>query len=127
MQATQKLTPQAGRSLQDFTWLGGHVALDFANTLGDLPSGHPKPYLHNYGELLDWCFQADLIGPISRKNLSANSPQAQAAAFKESQALVTSLRAVFSAAATHVVLPQDALDHLNELVQKTAAWRRISA
>ena len=127
MQAPPNLTGQPARSLQNLTWLGSHPALDFANTVGDLPSGEPKPYLHSYGELLDWCQQADMIGPISRKNLSAGTPQAQAAAFRESQVLVASLRAIFTAVARHEVLPQAALEHLNGLVQKTAAWRRITA
>lgn len=128
MQAQQNLTAEPVRTLQTLRWgVGGHVALDFANTVGDIQSGHPKPYLHSYADLLDWCQQADLIGPISRKNLSAGSPQAQAAAYKESQVLVADLREIFTAAARHEVLPQDALDHLNSLVQKTAAWRRIAA
>ena len=127
MQAPQNLTAGPARNLQNLNWLGSHVALDFANTVGDLPSGQPKPYLHSYTDLLDWSQQADLIGPISRKNLLAGTPQAQAAAFKESQALVAGLRAIFTAAVRHEVLPQQALDHLNELVQKTAAWRRIAA
>ncbi len=128
MQALPKFTAEPARSLQTLRWgVGGHIALDFANTVGDIRSGTPKPYLHSYEDLLDWCQRADLIGPISRRNLLAGTPQAQAAAYKESQVLVASLRAIFTAAAGHEVLPQDALDHLNSLVQKTAAWRRIAA
>jgi|SRR5882724_1849980 len=115
------------RSLQTFSWVGGHLALDFANTVGGVAVGQPENYLHDYEDLLEWCQQADLIGPISRKALSAGSSQAQAAAFRESETLNASLQQLFRAAAHHEVLPQAALDHLNSLVQKTAAWRRIAA
>lgn len=119
-------TPAAGYTLQTFDWVGGHVALDFANTVGDLWSGEPKPYLHGYEDLLDWCQKADLIGPVGRRNLSAGSERAKALAFQESQALHDSLWTLFEAAARGARLPQKQLDHLNELVHKTAAWRRIS-
>jgi predicted RNA-binding Zn ribbon-like protein len=117
----------AAHDLSSYAWVGGHIALDFANTLSGAKTGNPSSHLQDYQALLDWAQQADLIGPIGRKNLSAGSPQAQAAAYKESLALNLSLRALFSAAARHEVLPQEALDHLNALVQKTAAWRRIAA
>ena len=113
------------RSLETLDWVGGHVAVDFANTVGGIKVGAPENYLHGYPDLLSWCQQADLIGPQSRGYLSAGSERAQAAAFKEAEALQASLRALFVAAIRHEVLPQDALDHLNSLVQKTAAWRRI--
>lgn len=113
--------------LSTYAWVGGHVAVDFANTLSGAKTDQPSSHLQSYQDLLEWAQQADLIGPIGRKNLSAGSPQAQAAAYQEALALNLSLRALFRAAARHEVLPQEALDHLNALVQKTAAWRRIAA
>ncbi|HEY4128504.1 MAG TPA: CGNR zinc finger domain-containing protein [Gammaproteobacteria bacterium] len=113
--------------LATYAWVGGHVALDFANTLSGTTTDHPSSHLHGYHDLLDWAERADLIGPVGRKNLSAGSAQAQAAAFKESQLLNRTLGTLFRAAARHEALPQESLDHLNNLVQKTAAWRRISA
>jgi predicted RNA-binding Zn ribbon-like protein len=103
------------------------VAVDFTNTVGGLKTGHPENYLHGYDDLLEWCFQADLIGPNGRRHLSAANERAKAAAFKESEALNASLRALFTAAARHEMLPQAALDHLNSMVQRTAAWRHIAA
>ena len=127
MQAPQKLTAEFPRSLETLEWVGGHVALDFANTLSDRVSAEPKPYLHSYEDLLDWCQKADLIGPISRRHLSAGSERAKTAAFKESEELSTALFTVFRAAARQEALPQDSLDYLNSLVQRTVAWRNISA
>jgi len=127
MKAPQKLTAAAGHSPQNLEWVGGHVALDFVNTVRDRTVKDLQPYLHSYDDLLAWCRQADLIGPVSTGYLSAGSEQAKAAAFKESQALNASLYALFKAAAEGGMLPQASLDHLNDLVQKTVAWRNISA
>jgi len=123
-------TPSAGpvvRNLGNYAWVGGHVALDFANTLGGTKTGQPGSYLNSYDDLLEWAKAADLIGPISTSHLVAGSDRAKAEALKEAQALAVSLHALFAAASGHTVLPQDALDHLNTLVQKTAPWRRIAA
>ena len=127
MNSPSKTAAPAPHSLETLEWVGGHVALDFANTVGDIATKDPKPYLHGYDDLLAWCQQADLIGPQSRRYLSAGSEQAKAKAFKESEALNASLRALFHAAARHEVLPQKSLDHLNELVQRTVAWRHVAA
>lgn len=127
MQPLGKVTAAPVRDLTTLEWVGGHVALDFANTVGDITTPEPKPYLHGYDDLLAWCQQADLIGPNSRRSLSAGPEQAKAKAFKESEALSASLRALFQAAARGEVLPQKALDHLNAIVRETAGWRRIAA
>ena len=127
MQAPQKLTARPVRNLETLEWVGGHLALDYVNTVGDRTSAEPQPYLHSYEDLLAWCRQADLIGPVSTGYLSAGSTQAKAAAYRESQALNASLFALFRAAARGEVLPQASLDHLNSLVQKTVAWRNISS
>jgi predicted RNA-binding Zn ribbon-like protein len=124
----QKVTDTAPvRSLETYEWVGGHVALDFANTLSGTTTAHPGSHLQSYEDLLEWARRADLIGPVSTANLMAGSARAKAEALKEAQALVLSLRTLFLAAAHHAVLPQASLDHLNGLVQKTAAWRRIAA
>lgn len=97
----------------------GVIPLEFANTGGRLQS---------YDELLDWCQgEPDLIGPNSRRNLSAGSDKAKAAAIKEAHSLSADLRLLFQAAAHGEMLSQKALDHLNAIVRETAAWRRIAA
>ncbi len=126
MVPTPKTSAAPERSLKTLEWVGGHVALDFANTLGALHSKAPQSYLHSYGDLLEWCRQADLIGPVSIRYLSANSAADQAAAFAEAQRLVQSLLSLFQAAAHDAPLPRKALEHLNTLVQQTVAWRRVS-
>ena len=127
MQAPHKLTAAPARNLETLERVGGHLALDYVNTMGGRSTADPKPYLHSYEDLLAWCRQADLIGPVSERYLGAGSTQAKAAAYKEALALNASLYALFRAAARGEVLPQASLDHLNALVQKTVAWRNISA
>ena len=94
------------------------IPLDFANEGGRL---------HTYEDLLSWEQKADLIGPNSRRNLSAGSDRAKAAAVKDAEALAATLRVLFQAAAREEALPQKALDHLNAIVRETAGWRRIAA
>jgi predicted RNA-binding Zn ribbon-like protein len=96
----------------------GVLPLDFANTGARLKS---------YEELLTWCQEADIIGPNSRRNLSAGSDKAKAAALKEAETLSADLQILFKAAARDEMLSQKALDHLNAIVRETAAWRRIAA
>jgi predicted RNA-binding Zn ribbon-like protein len=127
MQAPQKLTAAPARNLDTLEHVGGHLVLDFVNTWGDRTSGEPRPYLHDYEDLLEWCRRADLIGPTSSRYLNEGSERAKVAAFKESEELNAALFAVFSAAARREVIPQEQLDYLNTLVQRTVAWRQITA
>ena len=127
MQASQNLTAEPPRSLETLEWVGGHLALDFVNTVHDRRGDRQESYLHGYEDLLAWCQKADLIGPNSRRYLSAGTERAKIAAFKESEELNAELFGVFRAAARHEPLPQDSLDYLNSLVQRTVAWRNISA
>ncbi len=94
------------------------LPLDFANAGGRLA---------DYDQLLDWCQQADLIGSNGRRNLSAGSDKAKAAAVKEAADLSADLHTLFRAAARGEMLSQKALDHLNALMQENARWRRIAA
>lgn len=114
-------------NLDTLEWVGGHVALDFVNTVHNRYAEELRSYLQGYGDLLAWCRKADLIGPISQGYLEAGSERAKSAAFKESQELNAALYKVFSAAAHGETLPQESLDFLNNLVQKTVAWRHIAA
>ena len=41
--------------------VGGHPAVDFANTLGGSPSNADDEYLHDYTDLLDWALGGGLL------------------------------------------------------------------
>ena len=45
--------------------VGGHLALDFCNTVGEHLAEQPTELLHNWESLLRWATQVGLIGPES--------------------------------------------------------------
>jgi predicted RNA-binding Zn ribbon-like protein len=52
-----------------FDQLGGHVALDFVNTLGGLPDDPDDEYLHQYDDLLIWTERVGRLTPASAVQL----------------------------------------------------------
>ena len=125
MKTSEKLTAAHADSLETLERVGGHVALDFVNTVHDRTSRELQPYLQSYDDLLEWCQGADLIGPTSTRYLSAASEQAKTTAFKESQELNAALYAVFLAAARDEVLPQSKLDYLNSQIGRASCRERV--
>ncbi|MEX2123762.1 MAG: ABATE domain-containing protein [Woeseia sp.] len=116
------------RKLEDLDWLGGHPALDFVNTVNSWHGAEPgAEYLQSYADLLRWHQMADLIGPHGIRALSQTAARAQTAALKGAIAFRDSLHRLFHAVAAGRPLPQPALDHLNDVVRKTVAWRRLAA
>jgi predicted RNA-binding Zn ribbon-like protein len=49
--------------------IGGHVALDFVNTLGGSPNGADDEYLVEYGDLLTWLARVGLLTPQRHRAL----------------------------------------------------------
>ena len=51
---------------------GGHLALDFVNTIGGLRNEPPSPdneLLETYEDLLDWCVRLDVISEADARKL----------------------------------------------------------
>lgn len=74
--------------------VGGHVAVDFVNTLGGRPENPDDEYLHGYEDLLTWTEQADLLAPVTAGRLrstAATEPIAAATALHEARQLRGSL------------------------------------
>jgi predicted RNA-binding Zn ribbon-like protein len=63
-----------------FRQVGGHVVIDFVNTLGGQPDDPDDEYLHSYGDLIDWTERVDLLCPTSAARLKALADQQPAAA-----------------------------------------------
>ncbi len=59
--------PQQHRDEQSaherFVFIGGHLALDFANTLGGLRGGNTRELLPAYADLVTWGLQAGALAP----------------------------------------------------------------
>jgi predicted RNA-binding Zn ribbon-like protein len=60
--------------------IGGHVALDFVNTLGGLPDRADDEYLFDYPDLLDWLARAGLLPADRHRDLRLAADDAPAAA-----------------------------------------------
>ncbi len=73
--------------------VGGHVAIDFVNTLGGTLE-RPIECLHDYGDLLAWARHADLIDNALADRLSRQKPKA---AFDRTLALRAHLDTVLRA------------------------------
>jgi predicted RNA-binding Zn ribbon-like protein len=116
------------RKLEDLEWVGGHPSLDYVNTVhawtGDTPGAE---YLLAYADLLDWHRTAGLIGAGSARAFGAAPAADRAAALESALALRGALRSIFHSLATAGPIRQAALDHLNEVLQRTAPWRRLEA
>jgi predicted RNA-binding Zn ribbon-like protein len=54
-----------------FHQIGGHVAIDFVNTLGGLPEDPDDEYLHGYDDLVYWTGRVKLLSPKAAANLIA--------------------------------------------------------
>jgi len=52
-----------------FHQIGGHVALDFVNTLGGRPDDPDDEYLHHYGDLVTWTQRVGLLEPLAAEHL----------------------------------------------------------
>jgi predicted RNA-binding Zn ribbon-like protein len=80
-----------------FKQLGGHVAIDFVNTLGGRPDHPDDEYLHNYTDLIEWTERVGLRQRSGAAQLGAvtdRNPQAAQAALEQAKRLRESLDCV---------------------------------
>src|SRR5271156_6216320 len=106
----------AMRSIETLRLVGGHPALDFANTLGQQVGGAPNEHLVDYDALLAWSRRLDLVtaseAAALRKAAAAHPAQA-ARALAEARALRAAIQPLFTARATGAAPPRGALARLN--------------
>lgn len=115
------------RTLDNLEIVGGHPAVNFVNTVSAWNVAQPADYLTDLDDFLEWCEQHGLLWKRAAAHFTAAPARDKAAAFAEVRKLRDSLHAVFAARAAAKPLPQDRLDHLNELIRQTVAWRRVAA
>lgn len=115
------------RSLENIEIIGGHPAIDFVNTVGAWNAGGQGDYLGGFDDFLRWNEKMDLVGPNGLRNLRATSEHDQAEALDEVRRLRGSLHAILAARTHGRPLPRHALEHLNDIIRRTAAWRRLAA
>ena len=63
------MSPKEQGKLGDYRQVGGHLALDFVNTLGGCRGQETKEYCKTYGALVTWAEIVGLLSPGMKKKL----------------------------------------------------------
>jgi len=111
-----------------FEFFGGHIALDFANTVENPESDHPVELLKSYDDLLQWAAEGGAVPSktIARlRSLAMGTPGKAQAALRESVQLRDALYSIFSAVAGRRVIPDVALQSLNRALHRVAEHSRL--
>jgi hypothetical protein len=95
---------------------GGHVALDFVNTVDSRTRPSERDYIDTFQRLIAWSRQVCLIQPAHIRNLLDAPPTIAVAAHREALALRDSLHHVFGAVIDDGVPPRDDMLALNLLL-----------
>lgn len=114
------MTPTSARRRPPrFDLSGGHVCLDFVNTLDDRPSSEPKELLATYLDLARFAEDSEAITPDQADRLVERSPLMPEVAQKALAAAIElreALNALFAAAMHKKPAPAKALIQLNGFV-----------
>ena len=81
------------------TLIGGHAALDFANTAAWHASDAPRESLTTYGQFLQWAERASVLAAAERKRLAVAADRAPTAAARVLRRTVALREAFYRAAA----------------------------
>jgi len=106
-----------------FDLCGGHVALDFANTVSDRPSGSPIERLTDYAHLVGFAVQTGITTKTAARSLlrtAESDPRSAERALTEARALREALYALFFAQ-TAGTSPK-----ASDVGIVDAAWHRLS-
>ena len=99
---------------------GGHLALDFVNTVGGLRNEPPSPeneLLETYDDLLDWCVRLDVISEADARRLrraAARDDKGARRAFRRARELRELIYATFRPIADGAEPPAELLDKLRD-------------
>lgn len=111
-----------------FELTGGRLCLDFANTLDERETDHPRERLTGYQDLLSWATQ---VGACTRTEVrlladaAARHPKAASLALARAIEARETVFDLFSAVANRRPVPAAALDRLTRLVARAAAGRHL--
>jgi len=114
----------------EFTLRGGHLALDFANTVGWHAREEQDEHLTDYACVLAWARQTGVLTSAQADRLVASvnaHPDAANAALAEIIAVREAVYHLFSALAAGQPLPDDALAVLNAALHGALGHLRLSA
>jgi predicted RNA-binding Zn ribbon-like protein len=113
--------------MNTFDLSGGHLALDFANTVGGTRA-RPTEHLHGYEDLLDWARQVGSIGDAVRRRLARGAerrPQDAAKALRRAVELREAIFRAFDARAEGRPEPAEAIATIDREARAAAAHRTL--
>jgi predicted RNA-binding Zn ribbon-like protein len=111
---------------------GGHLALDFVNTLGGLRDEPPSPedeLLVSYDDLLDWCVRLDVITEGEARRLrraAARDERAAERVLGRAHALRGLIYAIFRPIADAEQPPAELLDELRDMDRDAVAQAHLA-
>jgi len=112
--------------IEGIALIGGHPALDFANTVEDRDTAEENDYLPSYEAALRWAARAALLSrnEADRLAVAARRDAAAAArAWKDLLRLRRAMQTVFLALARHESPPPAALAQIDKQVRSASAHR----
>jgi len=110
-------------------FIGGHVALDFANTVTERDTD-PCDWLDGYPRMIEWAQKAGLISnPVATKlqHEAMRAPREAAAALGRARRVREALHDVFTAMLARGTVPAAALAELEAAWKRTAARGRLTS
>jgi predicted RNA-binding Zn ribbon-like protein len=113
--------------MDDLDLVGGHVALDFANS-GSLDAGPASERLGSYPDLVTFAVRTGLIGPGRARELLAEAerrPEDAAVVLERARALRAAVDGVFTAVAASRPPAQDDIDALNAFLEEGMRYRSL--
>jgi len=116
-------------SKSPFEFTGGHLSLNFTNTVDNRKGKNRKELLTNYCDLLEWAEEAGILRAKDAghlQNMAEAVPGQAKSALRTAIQLREALYAVFSAAIERRTIPSTALSVLNMAVQRAARHERIA-
>jgi predicted RNA-binding Zn ribbon-like protein len=116
------------KTIDDINLLGGHVALDFVNTVDSRGDRWGPDYLTSFRDLTDWALRVELIGQQEHGSLiqkAKASPAAAEVELENARDLRETLHRIFSAEERNSTPCDSDLDSLSDAFAHAAARRRL--
>lgn len=117
----------AERQIETIEIVGGHLTIDFVNTVSNWNSGDRTDFLGDYEDLVRFALRQELIGEKTAARFCGRPEAEREAALAEARRFRDSVHAILLARAEDRALPAEALGHLNALVRELVQWREIRA
>jgi predicted RNA-binding Zn ribbon-like protein len=114
-------------ALDSIEIVGGHPAVNFVNTVHSWRADSPPDYLFSFDDFLDWSRISGVLAPKAAARFRTAPGEEKANTFAEAIELRAELHRLFVAITQGKALPRNALDHLNDVMHRTARWRRLAA